>query len=75
MKSSDSKPVKCAGSLPVMMWDICTCIMHTVKVFVAFWVDEQELVVFSPVGRAVSQQPRSVFSWLLAERAAAEPCF
>lgn len=75
MKSSDSKPVKCTGSLPVMMCDICTCIMHTVEVFVAFLVDEQELVVFSPLGEAVSEQPRSVFSWLFADRAAAEPWF
>lgn len=40
----------------VILCDTGTCIMHPVKVFGAFLVDEQELVVFSSLGEAVPQQ-------------------
>lgn len=40
----------------VVLCDIGTCIMHPVKVFGAFLVDEQELVVFSSLEEAMPQQ-------------------
>lgn len=67
MEFSGSKAVKCTGSLPVVLCDVCRCMLHTVEVSAAFLVAEQELVVLG------SQQQQGLCSALPLQLSPAPP--